>query len=212
MIDPSAAYPGQVDVDANYPFGGPRNDSSPTDTSGTPLEKQWVADWFGFSQHVLTKMGVDPNGTPDTALACQLMSLIEKYFFASARYILTNDNYNNGVKVGLTEEFASEGFSLVSDNVFVPRKGIYYASIQAFGNSSADPDDAMYLTCDLNSSTQFRASNLNGAVYKPLDGGGLFQITNEATDDVAVRAWAGIGSTLDIAGTCRLNIFKVGPG
>jgi hypothetical protein len=75
MINPGSRYASQIDLsDANYPYGKARNISVSLDGTGTPLEKDWLNDWFGFQQAVAAKAGVVPSGTSDNATASQVLA------------------------------------------------------------------------------------------------------------------------------------------
>jgi len=64
-IVPSTDYSGQVDTDAAYPHGKAKNVTVAGDGTGTPLEKAWVNDLWGFLQNLLNLGGVTPSGNPD---------------------------------------------------------------------------------------------------------------------------------------------------
>ena len=69
-----ARYPGQVDAaSASYPEGEPRNVVTAGDGTGTPLERDHVADIWGLLQAALGAGGLAANGTPDTATASQYL-------------------------------------------------------------------------------------------------------------------------------------------
>lgn len=73
--DPSATYPAQVNApSAGYPFGSPRNDATPGDRTGTPLENRWLGDVWAFLHSLLVADGTTPNGSADTTLASQYYS------------------------------------------------------------------------------------------------------------------------------------------
>jgi len=72
-IDPSTEYSGQVDADADYPWGKARNRSAPGSTDGTPLEKLWLNDLFGFFQAILDADDATPSGTPDSGAYSQYL-------------------------------------------------------------------------------------------------------------------------------------------
>lgn len=81
MIIPTASYPTQSEAsDPNYPHGKAQNDSAPGADDGTPLEKAWVNDLWGFMQAAMTKAGVTPNGVPDHANASQLLDALRALF------------------------------------------------------------------------------------------------------------------------------------
>jgi len=75
-IDPGTEYSGQVDSDAAYPLGKPRNRSSQGATDGTPLEELWVQDLFGLFQALLDYDVAAPTGTPDSADDSQFFDAI----------------------------------------------------------------------------------------------------------------------------------------
>ena len=79
-IDPSVEYPGQIDTTTDptgYPLGQPQNVSAPSSGDGTPLEKAWLADVFGFLQALLDEDGASPSGTPDKVGASQYLTAIK---------------------------------------------------------------------------------------------------------------------------------------
>ena len=68
-IVPDTQYPGQTaGANANYPFGEPRNVTSPGDGTGTPWEAAYVKDIYAFLQGLLNNAGIVPSGVPDTVL------------------------------------------------------------------------------------------------------------------------------------------------
>jgi hypothetical protein len=77
-LDPSAAYPGQVDTTdpTGYPWGKAKNVGSIGDGTGTPLERLWVSDVFGFQQALLKASGLTPSGTPDKVGASQYLDAV----------------------------------------------------------------------------------------------------------------------------------------
>ena len=65
-IVPSTDYAGQVETgDGGYPQGKAKNVSSSGAGDGTPLEKAWVNDIWGFFQELLGSAGIAPSGVPD---------------------------------------------------------------------------------------------------------------------------------------------------
>jgi len=93
-IELSTEYPTQVDTDAAYPYGKPRNRSTPTTQDGTPFEEKWVQDLHGFLQAILVTAGTTPSGTPDSATVSQLLDSMR----VIARTILSGQilNINSG--------------------------------------------------------------------------------------------------------------------
>lgn len=77
-LKPGIKYPSQTDVDGtNYPLGKARNVSSAGAGDGTPLEKDWVNDLWGFLQALLADAGITASGNPDTAVASQYLDSIK---------------------------------------------------------------------------------------------------------------------------------------
>lgn len=81
MINPKLKYPGQViDSNPDYPYGEPQNASFPGSGNGTPLEKDWVGDWFGLCQAIAITAGITPNEIPDNANSSQLLTALQSLF------------------------------------------------------------------------------------------------------------------------------------
>ena len=94
-ISPKTKYPGQTDITtdpAGYPEGAAQNITTTGDGTGTPFEKDWVNDWFGFSQAVLDLAGVSPSGTPEKVGASQLLDALTAN--ASAGRMTANTTLN----------------------------------------------------------------------------------------------------------------------
>lgn len=82
MRRPIDLYPGQIDVTTDvsgFPDGMAQNDSSPSDTDGTPFEKEWINDVWGFFQNLLVVTGITPNDAPERAVpgSSQLVEAIK---------------------------------------------------------------------------------------------------------------------------------------
>jgi hypothetical protein len=58
-------YPGKTDVDVNNPNGTFKNRTSDILKDGTPFEKGWASDIWGFLSHILKKESVTPNGAEE---------------------------------------------------------------------------------------------------------------------------------------------------
>lgn len=108
---PSAAYPSQTDADANYPQGKARNAGSFQDGTGTPLEKNWVNDLWGFEQALLAAGGVTPSGTPDQVGASDYLTATKAVAAASAKLAL-NPVLLRLRQIGIETPFADTGASL----------------------------------------------------------------------------------------------------
>jgi hypothetical protein len=77
-LNPSTKYPGQILTSdpAGYPYGRPRNETTPGDRNGTPFEADWLSDLYGFEQALLTAAGIAPSGVPDKVGASQYLAAI----------------------------------------------------------------------------------------------------------------------------------------
>jgi hypothetical protein len=94
---PKTKYPANVDTsDASYPLGKARNVATAGDGSGTPLEKDWVNDLWGFFQAVLAAGSVVASGTPDSVGTSQYLSALRSAAYAwTAQHTFTLDvNYD----------------------------------------------------------------------------------------------------------------------
>lgn len=78
MLIPSTRYSGQTDTPgATYPHGKARNAGSFQDGTGTPLEKDWINDLWGWMQALVGRAGITPSGDADTATASDLADAVE---------------------------------------------------------------------------------------------------------------------------------------
>lgn len=85
---PSARYPAQTDADAGYPQGKARNAVTFQDGSGTPLERDWVNDLWGFLQSLLSYASITPSGSPDQVGASQYLAGVQKVAADAAQLAL----------------------------------------------------------------------------------------------------------------------------
>jgi hypothetical protein len=73
-INPSTQYPGQSAApSAGYPLGSAQNVTVSGDGTGTPLEKTWLNDFWGYFQAKLARVGIVATGTPDQVGASQYL-------------------------------------------------------------------------------------------------------------------------------------------
>lgn len=83
-IDPSAEYPAQIDTSdpTGYPLGQPRNITTSGDGTGTPLEKKWLADLWGFLQALLAEVNLTSGitGVPDKVGASDYLLALKTLF------------------------------------------------------------------------------------------------------------------------------------
>ncbi|AUR81589.1 hypothetical protein NVP1009O_22 [Vibrio phage 1.009.O._10N.261.51.C9] len=60
----------------NYPYGKPRNITTPGDGTGTPWEQLGIREIWGFQQALLTAAGITPNGNSETAQSSQYLDAV----------------------------------------------------------------------------------------------------------------------------------------
>lgn len=65
-----------------YPYGAAQNEATYNDGTGTPLEKTWLNDLFGFQQAMLVAAGIVPSGTPDKVGASQYLDALQAFIGA----------------------------------------------------------------------------------------------------------------------------------
>lgn len=64
--------------DAEYPGGSVKNSTTPTAKDGTPVDKDWLNDYVGFTDALLADAGVTASTDPDTALASDRLNAIKR--------------------------------------------------------------------------------------------------------------------------------------
>jgi len=129
MIIPSSKYPSQTDTDANYPQGKARNVTASGDTTGTPFEKDWVNDVWGFFQALMLETGISPSGSPDSATSSQIRDAVRALKRKLALYTFSNAATNIATAFGLTLSYQFGGYSLASNAVTVPEVGQYRVAV-----------------------------------------------------------------------------------
>lgn len=129
-IVPSTKYTGQIDtsdLDA-YPHGKAKNVVTAGDGSGTPLEKDWVNDLWGFLQSLLDIASITPSGDPDEVGASDYLDAMEARYRTLHPLIAANLVNTN------TSPFGTDVFG--ARIVWEPTQEKFYASISE--NTSQD--------------------------------------------------------------------------
>jgi hypothetical protein len=71
-LDRSNEYPGRFEnPTAEYPTGAFKNRTAPSSEDGSYLEQEWLKDWEGYFDRLLTVANYTPNDTTDSALVSQ---------------------------------------------------------------------------------------------------------------------------------------------
>ena len=78
MYSPKDEYPGQIDnTDGAFPEGKAQNITTPGDGTGTPFEKKWLNDVFGFFQACLAHVGASPSGNAEEVGTSQVLNALQ---------------------------------------------------------------------------------------------------------------------------------------
>jgi len=80
-------YPGLVTIDENNPDGTFKNRTNGILKDGTPFERRWASDLWGFATHLLNKALIIPDGSEENINNSQIFDAIQ-YLIA-----LYNDLY-----------------------------------------------------------------------------------------------------------------------
>lgn len=92
-IDRNTRYPGRFDAPtAARPQGAFKNRSAPGAKDGSYLERDWANDWDGFFGSLLRSAGMNPNGTPDTALSSQYFNAMNSVIANAIIEKITGEN------------------------------------------------------------------------------------------------------------------------
>jgi hypothetical protein len=110
---PSARYPSQIDIDAAYPQGKARNSGAFQDGTGTPLEKDWLNDLFGFEQALLDAGEVTPSGTPDAVGASDYLDAMRAVIVRDAKTTIDPQRMHMR-QLGIETPFSDTGASMAA--------------------------------------------------------------------------------------------------
>lgn len=133
---PSTRYSGQVETgDVDYPHGKARNAGAFQDGTGTPLEKDWLNDDWGFKQALLDAASIAPSGSPDKVGASQYLTALDTII--AAAIAATGLKYASCTPAGTSEQTGAN-FQLLMDSqsggytidslyrLLVPTPGLYF--------------------------------------------------------------------------------------
>ena len=103
---PSSRYPAQTDTAPAYPQGKARNAGSYQDGTGTPLEKDWINDIWGFMQALIVRAGITPSGTPDEVGASDALDAVDAIATSNAQHQISATRLRMR-QIGIPNPFAS---------------------------------------------------------------------------------------------------------
>jgi hypothetical protein len=98
-IIPSSKYSGQIDTSdpTGYPQGEAKNVTVAGDGTGTPLEKAWVNDLWGFLQSLLDVASITPSGNPDKVGTSDYHDALDALFAGFNDTRIPTQNENNAL-------------------------------------------------------------------------------------------------------------------
>jgi len=117
--DLSALYPGKIDIDGNNPNGTFKNRTSDALKDGTPYEKGWASDVWGFLAHILKKAVISPNGAEENEVNSQYYDALEGLVGRRKVVFETDDLIINAINS--TQATASFARLSLLDSNFIPK-------------------------------------------------------------------------------------------
>ncbi len=169
--------------DANYPFGGAQDITTPGDNTGTPFVARLLNDILGFQQKLLDAAAISPSGDPDTVVASD-------YYDALVSVINTNaSGFVVGGEAMWPTSTPPTGF-LEEDGSAVSRAT--YADLFAVIGTTYGVGDG---------STTFNLPDMRGEFPRGFDNGAGID------PDAASRTNRGDGTTGNNVGTKQLSEF-----
>lgn len=127
-LNPETEWPGRVeDSNADYPFGGAKNETALDAFDGTPFDARFINDMWGFFQGLLSGAGITPNGNPETAQVSQYLQALQAFFGPETQTLEIGGQAD-------PDQFM----------YFVKANGI--VSIMALGNISHSSTDGLFLS------------------------------------------------------------------
>ncbi len=115
----STLYPGKIDIDANNPNGTFKNRTSDALKDGTPYEKGWGSDVWGFLSHILKKALVSPSGAEENETNSQYYDALEGLVGRRAVKFESEDLIINAINN--TQAIASFKRLSLLDSNFIPK-------------------------------------------------------------------------------------------
>ncbi|MCK5615451.1 hypothetical protein KAR91_77020 [Candidatus Pacearchaeota archaeon] len=126
-------YPGKTVVDANNPFGTFKNRDDDILKNGTPYERGWASDVWGFLAHILNKAGIVPNSVQENINTSQYYDALDGLIGRRAVKFESEDLIIN-VQSNTTVDADAKRLSLL-DSVFLPK---YIDDLNATFNIATD--------------------------------------------------------------------------
>lgn len=124
-INLSTAYPGKTTVDANNANGTFKNETSEILADGTPFEKAWASDLWGWGAHTLKQLDVTPDGQEENQTNSQYFDAQKQMFSAcpgaSKNLVIVNNSGSPTTQIDIDADRVvvqnASGVSLNLNNV-----------------------------------------------------------------------------------------------
>lgn len=185
---PSSQYPAQTDsASAAYPQGKARNAATFQDGSGTPLEKSWINDIWGFLQSLLSDATITPDGNPDAVGASQYMEALE--------FVAKRAGDKAAERVMLASWVA---YTTVTNDLMRALHwyafGRLFIAVAETGGTYTSPTGLTWTNRASAGAANALASNPAGLIVGVWDGG----LNNRSTDGITWTASISTGSSVDL--------------
>lgn len=141
-------------------------------------------------------LAIEGSGQTLAAGAGQLWQAMQKST-AFAAYQLSGSNIATDSRFTLTTLFASDGFSLTSNEITLPGPGVYELTFSAILNSDSGSKSTVdvYAGSDVE---RFWAPAQSSGTEQPISGSFLFQVTFTGVDDKVSMKSQTSGGTIDV--------------
>lgn len=221
-ISPKDTYGVQIDTSdpTGYPEGAAMNDGTPGDGTGTPLEKAWVNDWFGFVQAALSDAAVAFSGNPEKVGASDVVAAILKMIDRGrhgARFAVGGVSIADGdnLEIGLQQAgYNTYSVNHTNNDIRAPETGLYFVSFTgtaAIANASNPAIASVSLELSGLSHGRAYAKRFNTTTgeYVGFSASAIVEIASTSTDKLTLLNVSGVPITL--AASSIVNIHRIGP-
>lgn len=137
-INPSTKYPGQIDTTdpTGYPNGKAQDVITTGDGSGTPLQKDWVNDLWGFFQQLLGVVSATPTGTPDKVGASQYYDALETIYGDRLRQVEAERAFHAADYTTNPQPFSFGTSPQTKNIVYLPGQARWYSGTRDTSGSN----------------------------------------------------------------------------
>ena len=162
-IVPSTDYSGQTETgDSGYPHGKAKNVTVSGDGTGTPLERNWVNDIWGFLQAVLDRAGITPSGSPDEVGTSDYMDAFDQRFGTDVDFSVRVYDIASTIDTGKRFDISGESASV--DGLTFSNAGAKMYIVEAdeaWGYDLTVPFDISTAAFDTGNTKDFVGGNMN---------------------------------------------------